>query len=82
VTLMAPLELAATLPHDASILWSRNLISFVLAFWKDKKIEVDLDDEIMKGALVIHQGVVVHSQIREALATAGVSGAQQIAGAS
>ena len=58
VVLCGPLNLPAELPWHASVLYSRNLTSFVLAFWKDGRFDLDLGDEILRGALVTHQGDV------------------------
>jgi NAD(P) transhydrogenase subunit alpha len=52
VTICGPLNLPAELPWHASTLYSRNLTSFVLAFWKDGRFDFNLDDEILRGALV------------------------------
>jgi NAD(P) transhydrogenase subunit alpha len=65
VTIIAPLNLPASLPYHASLLWSRNLTSFLLAFWKNKSFTVDLTDEILRGAIVTHQGEVVHAKTKE-----------------
>lgn len=58
VTIFGPLNLPSEMPWHASTLYSRNLASFVLAFWKDGKFDIDIDDEIIRGALVTHQGEV------------------------
>lgn len=70
VTIMAPLNLPASMPRDASTLFSRNLTSLVLTFWqeKEKEFNLDLSDDIIKGALLTHGGEVVHGPTREALA--------------
>jgi NAD(P) transhydrogenase subunit alpha len=68
VTICAPLNLAASMPLHASTLFSRNLTTFVLDSWKDGKFNLKLDDEILKGALVTHQGQVTHAAARDALA--------------
>lgn len=68
VKICAPLNLPSELAYHASLLFSRNLASFVLAFWKDKAFNLDLNDEIIKGALVTHDGAVVHAPTREAVA--------------
>jgi NAD(P) transhydrogenase subunit alpha len=67
VTILAPLNLASTMAYDASLLFSRNLTAFVQAFTKDKAFQIDLNDEIQKGALVTHDGSVVHERTRAAL---------------
>lgn len=68
VTIMAPLNLPATMPFHASLLFSRNLTAFVLAFTKDKTFQLDLNDDIQQGALITHDGEVRHARSREALA--------------
>jgi len=70
VKIVAPLNLPATMPGDASLLWSRNLMNFLLAFWKDKAFNLDLNDEIMRGAVITHQGEIVHPWVKEAAANA------------
>ena len=58
ITICGPLNLPAELSWHASTLYSRNLTSFVLAFWKDGQFQLNLEDEIIRGALVTHQGEV------------------------
>ena len=60
VTILAPTNLPSEMPWHASTLYSRNLTAFVLAFWKDGAFLMDLDDEIIRGALVTHQGEIRH----------------------
>ena len=71
VTIAAPLNLAATMPADASLLFSRNLTAFVQAFTKDKRFQLDFDDDIQQGAVITHAGEVRHARTREALAKEG-----------
>jgi len=68
VTIVAPLNLAATMPSDASLLFSRNLTAFVQAFTADKAFRLDFTDDIQQGALITHDGEVKHARTREALA--------------
>jgi len=67
VTIIAPLNLPATMPFHASLLFSRNLTAFILAFTKDKAFQLDLSDDIQQGALITHEGNVTHARTREAL---------------
>jgi NAD(P) transhydrogenase subunit alpha len=69
VKIAGPLNLPSEMPRDASTLYSRNLATFVLAFWKDKEktFNLDLHDDILKGAVVTHQGEVLHEATRAAL---------------
>jgi proton-translocating NAD(P)+ transhydrogenase subunit alpha len=67
VTIIAPLNLPATMPFHASLLFSRNLTAFILAFTKEKAFQLDLSDDIQQGALITHEGNVTHARTREAL---------------
>jgi NAD(P) transhydrogenase subunit alpha len=67
VTILAPLNLPSSMPLHASLLFSRNLTAFVLAFTKDKAFVVDLGDDIQHGALITHDGEVRHDRTRDAL---------------
>ena len=67
VTILAPLNLPATMPLHASLLFSRNLTAFVLAFTKDKAFQLDPADDIQQGALITHGGQVTQARTRDAL---------------
>jgi len=69
ITILAPLNIPATMPFHASLLFSRNLTAFILAFTKDKIFQLDLSDDIQQGALITHDGEVRHAATREAMQT-------------
>jgi len=71
VKILAPLNLPATMPTHASLLFSRNLTAFLLAFTKDKAFVLDQADDIQQGALITHDGAVVHLRTREAIQAKG-----------
>jgi NAD(P) transhydrogenase subunit alpha len=73
VKILAPLNVAASLPTHASTLFSRNLTAFLQAFTKDKAFVLDLNDDIQQGSLITHAGKVVHARTNEALAKAGAA---------
>jgi NAD(P) transhydrogenase subunit alpha len=70
VTILAPLNLPASMPNHASLLFSRNLAAFVTAFTEDGSFRLDLSDDIQQGALITHDGEVRHTRARDALQTA------------
>jgi NAD(P) transhydrogenase subunit alpha len=74
VKVCAPLNLPSTMPLHASLLYARNLASFVLMFCKDKAFQLDLTNEIQKGACVTHGGEVRHAGAKDALAGAARGG--------
>jgi NAD(P) transhydrogenase subunit alpha len=71
VTILAPLNLPASMPYHASLLFSRNLTAFLQAFTKDKAFQLDPADDIQQGALITHDGEIRNARTREALERAG-----------
>jgi NAD(P) transhydrogenase subunit alpha len=67
VTILAPLNIPASMAFHASLLFSRNLTAFVQAFTKDRTFQLDLSDDIQQGALITHEGEVRHARTRDAL---------------
>lgn len=48
----------------ASQLFSKNISTFLLNMVKEEQFAIDLEDEIVKGALLVHDGQVVHEMIK------------------
>jgi NAD(P) transhydrogenase subunit alpha len=71
ITILAPLNLPATMPLHASLLFSRNLTAFIQAFTQEKAFRVDLKDDIQQGAVITHEGTVTHARTQDALRKAG-----------
>jgi NAD(P) transhydrogenase subunit alpha len=67
VTIIAPLNLPATVPYHGSLLFSRNLVAFLQAFTKDKSFQLDFGDDIQQGAVITHDGEIRHARTRDAL---------------
>ena len=67
VTILGPDNLPSELPFHASLLYSRNLTSFVLAFVKDGAFKLDLSDDILKAAVITHDGAVLNAPTVQAL---------------
>ena len=72
VKIVAPLNLPSTVATHASMLFSRNLLNFVTAFWdKDSKVfNLDWADDILKGCAVTCDGKVIHGPTQKALGQA------------
>ena len=67
VTLMCPLNLAATVPVHASALYSRNLTTFLGEIIKDGELIVDLANDVVGPSCAVHNGEAKHPRILEAL---------------
>jgi len=63
VTLMAPLNLPAECPADASALYARNIVNFLGLVAKKGELTIDLADEVLAGACVAHKGAPVNPRV-------------------
>ncbi len=66
VKIVGHLNVPSRLAADASALFAKNLFNFVSTLVKpvEGSLEIDWDDEIIKGALVTRGGAVVHPQLQ------------------
>lgn len=68
VTICGKLNLPATLPVNASQMFSKNMSTLLLDLYKDEKLNLDPEDEVVTGALITRDGEVVHEQTKTILA--------------
>ena len=67
VTILAPTNLAATVPVHASQLYSRNITSFLSPIIKDGQLQIDMNDDVVGPSCVTHGGEVVNQRVAAAL---------------
>jgi NAD(P) transhydrogenase subunit alpha len=60
-TVMAPLNLVSRLAQHASELYAKNLLALLEWLVKDGVIVLDLQDEVIAGTLLSHDGQIVHA---------------------
>jgi NAD(P) transhydrogenase subunit alpha len=65
VTIIGYINLASTVPYHASQMYARNMTAFLLHLYKDGKLQLDLDDEIIRATLLTRGGEVVNPLVRE-----------------
>jgi NAD(P) transhydrogenase subunit alpha len=70
VTVLGPSNIAASVPYHASLMYSRNLASFLVHLVKDGKFEMNLEDQITRETLVTRDGAVVNARVQEAMKAA------------
>ncbi|MCA1601591.1 MAG: NAD(P) transhydrogenase subunit alpha [Acidobacteria bacterium] len=63
VIIMAPLNLAATVPVHASQLYSRNVSAFLSLIIKDGELSIDMNDDVVGPSCVTHEGRIVNSRV-------------------
>lgn len=64
VSIVGYTNLPGRIAADASALYARNLTAFVGLMLKDGVVTLDLEDEILKAAVVTHGGAVVHEGVK------------------
>jgi proton-translocating NAD(P)+ transhydrogenase subunit alpha len=68
VLILGPSNLPAAMPHDASLLYARNVFALLqILLDKEGNLALDLADEIVAGTLLTHGGAVVHKPTAERL---------------
>jgi NAD(P) transhydrogenase subunit alpha len=65
VTIIGTINLASTVPYHASQMYAKNLANFLLNMVKDGKLNLNMDDEIVRSTLVTQGGEIVNLRIRE-----------------
>ncbi|MBH54437.1 MAG: NAD(P)(+) transhydrogenase (Re/Si-specific) subunit alpha [Opitutaceae bacterium] len=57
-------------PHHASQVYASNIAGLLEHFWDEesKTMNIDLEDEIMSGCLLTHEGSVIHPTFKELVA--------------
>jgi NAD(P) transhydrogenase subunit alpha len=76
VTSIGAINLATSVPYHASQMYARNISTFLLYLVKEGKLQLNLQDEIIRETMITSGGEVVNARVREffkmpALATAG-----------
>jgi NAD(P) transhydrogenase subunit alpha len=67
VSIIGEPNLPSLVPTHASDMYSKNILNLILHFTKEGKFELDLEDEIIQGALITNNGEVVNQRIKDLL---------------
>jgi len=65
VTVIGAINLASGVPYHASQMYARNVTAFLLHLVKDGKLQLNLNDEIIRETLVTHDGEIVNDRVRD-----------------
>ncbi|KIE59318.1 NAD(P) transhydrogenase subunit alpha [Methylacidiphilum kamchatkense Kam1] len=67
VIIHGPLNIASTMAPQASLFYSKNIQSFLSLFFKENKLSIQWEDEIIQKTLVIREGKIVNEKVLNAL---------------
>ena len=65
VTIIGAINLATGVPYHASQMYARNMTAFLTHLIKDQKLNLNLEDEIVRETLVTRGGEIVNTRVRE-----------------
>jgi H+-translocating NAD(P) transhydrogenase subunit alpha len=65
VTIIGLINVASTVPYHASQMYARNVTAFLLHLVKDGKLQVNMEDQIVRDTLLTRGGEVVNARLRE-----------------
>jgi len=60
-------NLPSLVPTHTSDMYSKNILNLINHYTKDGKFELDLEDEIIQGALITNNGEVVNQKVKDLL---------------
>jgi H+-translocating NAD(P) transhydrogenase subunit alpha len=67
ITIVGAENLASTMAAAASMMYARNVSALLTYMSADGQLKVDLDDELVAGVVITHDGQVVHPALTRAL---------------
>ena len=78
VTVAGPLNLPSQMPEHASMLYARNVQALLELFLDDQgAVQLDFDDEIVRGACITRDGEIVHEGAKQAAGQTAEAAADQ-----
>jgi len=67
VSILGPMNLPASVPHYASLMYARNIVTFLKNMVKAGQLNIDLNDDIVRETLLSRDGEVVHPRVQALL---------------
>jgi len=67
VSIIGNSYLPSTVPSDASKMFGKNVLNFMKLMIKDGAINLNFEDDLVKGTCLTHNGDIVNERVKEAL---------------
>jgi NAD(P) transhydrogenase subunit alpha len=65
VSIIGAINLASSVPYHASQMYARNVTTFLLYMVKDGKLQLNMQDEIIRETMIARGGEIVNPRVRE-----------------
>lgn len=67
ITILGPVNLPSMLANNSSEMYARNILNLLNLFIKDGAINLNWEDEIIKGTVITHEGKITNAKLQEQL---------------
>jgi NAD(P) transhydrogenase subunit alpha len=64
VTIIGEPNLPSLVPHHASDMYAKNILNLIQYIGKEGKVTLNLQDEIVKGSLITHEGQIINERVK------------------
>ena len=64
ITIVGNSNLASDMPSDASKLYGKNIFNFLQLIIKDGNVNLNFEDDLVKGTCIVHNGEITNERIR------------------
>ncbi|NIP29626.1 MAG: Re/Si-specific NAD(P)(+) transhydrogenase subunit alpha [Candidatus Dadabacteria bacterium] len=65
ITITGPLNIPSSVPYHSSKMYSKNIINLLLLMVEEGKLNLNVDDQIIRDSIVTMNGQIVNKQVRE-----------------
>ncbi len=65
VTIIGAINLASSIPYHASQMYARNITTYLTYMVKDGKLQMNMQDEIIRETMITNAGEIVNARVRE-----------------
>jgi NAD(P) transhydrogenase subunit alpha len=62
---MGVINLASEVPYHASMMYAKNITTFLTYLVKDQKLNLNLEDDIVRETMLTRGGEIVQARVRE-----------------
>lgn len=69
VSIIGNSYLPSTLPSDASKMFGKNVLNFMKLMIKEGTINLNFEDDLVKGTCVTHNGEIINEKVKEVIKT-------------
>ena len=67
VTIIGDSNIPSSMPSDASKMYGKNILNFLKLILKEGNMNVNLEDDIVRGTCITHKKEVISQRVKDAM---------------